>query len=534
MDSNTMPPVPGHQQVQPATPLPAYPAAQQAAQPQAVYPTLPAQAQPQPEVVYPYGYEFQKFLLAVAVQDPTFLMTSKDCLQPGYFEDRTLRFTAQAIISFYEQYGQVPQYVPLTEYTNFLLRNKGRADVAQSVQELIYQLYLYPAPNADYIQHEALRFAQQQLVKKAVLQGIDVLKKNGDPRTVLEAMEHAMSIGQVQEVGTDLVMGEQIGEMWRAMQESRGAIATRFLPTFDETLFRTGPRRGELYVIQAVPKAGKSMFMVNFGVNALWQGQRVLHITIGDLKEFDVLLRYCSRITGWRMDDIIWHNPGFVHDWRQLMIQEGRLKIRYYPPYTLTATGLRSYMSWLKATQNFVPDMLIIDYPDKFYFDRSQTYSEMGRIYMEIKRILDDFNCVGWIASQSNRGAAKEQLNTTANMAESWDKLANADGVCPITMGEKDKPASPGQIIHTGHITFYAENLRFGADHLKISVWFDFSTCQLMEDSERTRSTQSYNANMAQATHQAQVMSQPGPQVPATNVVVPGTAMMDKWGQVVS
>lgn len=522
MDSNGLPVVPGFGPTQPqpmATPVVQQPVA------------VPAQPQ-EPEVTYPYGYEFQKFLLAAAVQDPTFLMTSKECLKPTFFEDRTLKFTAQVVVSFYEQYGQVPKYVPLSEYANFLLKSKGRMEVAQPVQELIYQLYLYEVPNVEYIRHEAIRFAQQQLLRKAIYQAIDVLKKNKDPKIVLEAMEQAMSVGHTQEVGTDLVQGEQITAMWAAMQESRGAIATRFLPSFDQTLFGTGPRRGELYVIQACPKAGKSMFLVNFGAHALWQGHRVLHITIGDLREFDVLLRYCSCITGWDMDSILWGNPGFVHDWRQRQIEQGRLKIRYYPPYTLTASGLRSYISWLRATQGFEPDLLIIDYPDKFFFDRTQTYSEMGRIYMEIKRILDDFNCVGWIASQSNRGAAKEQLNTTANMAESWDKLANADGVCPITMGEKEKPLDPHRLPHKGKLKFFAENLRFGADHFVIQVAFDFANCTLWEDSEMTRSQQAHNSTMAQAHQAAMSMQDSQLIVPVTNVVVPGTAMMNQFGQV--
>jgi KaiC/GvpD/RAD55 family RecA-like ATPase len=295
--------------------------------------------------------------------------------------------------------------------------------------------------------------------------------------------------------------------MWAEMTSARGAIPTEFMPSFDRALYGTGPRRGELYVIQAVPKAGKSMFMVNFGANALNQGFRVLHITIGDLKEFDVAHRYASKITGIPMKQILTERPAYIAALRNTYLEQNRLRIKYYSPYTLTATHIRSYMSWLRATKGFQPDMLIVDYPDKMLYDRSNTYGELGRIYMELKQILDDFNCVGWVASQSNRGARYAGLNTTENMAESWDKVANADGIIPITrmdtqgkeIKETDEAGLNFDGPRRGYLTAYVENVRFGHDGFQIKIEYDFTTCYLHEDSPYTRANQITTVNMAAA-----------------------------------
>lgn len=837
----------------------------------------------QTQQTYPYDPIFQRYLLSLAVQDPAFLAGHRQCINPEYFEDRSLKFLSRTILEFYDQYSQVPSQASMTEWVANALQSGNKTDIAQTVMGVVDFLYLSEVPNADFVRDRAVHFARRQGLKRAVMRGIQVLREDGDPVDAMEMYEQAMSIGAVQSEGTDIrEMMEKIPEIWENMLNSRGAIPTLFLPSFDRALYGTGPRRGELYVIQAVPKAGKcigedarvwdpergyvaarefngslvvgeqphgsgvasviakqatgikqvfdvllrsgrvirqlsanhgvrtargyiqvkslrngdavaapwelpltgsepwsldslgyivgcflgdgcmtlhhpclsevagsreissaivqacppwwsmeahcsdvastarfvskcgsgrnpmtmflaelgilghnaftkvvpgqcwpaglpviaellaglwdtdghvgkngccelttaskgladdvltalhvlgiyarvshhgscywrvsfsgrdnnrrfleavpihvsykkaqlvknsiggssrssyydsvppsllkhkrrrshkdsrlsrpllradelvsfaagvhwdevvqvrtagrvptfdlqiadhcqsftcdgvilhnSMFMVCFGAVAVNMGFRVLHITIGDLKEFDVAHRYASRMTGIPMRQILRKDPAYISAVRNSLLESNRLRVKYYSPYTLTTAHIRSYMSWLRSTKGFQPDMLIVDYPDKMKYDRSNTYGEMGRIYMELKAILDDFNCVGWVASQSNRGAKSAKLNTTENMAESWDKVANADGIIPITKLDnqgtevKDTENLNFDGPRTGHHQAYVENVRFGHDGFQIKVWYDFGRCYLWEDSPYTQENVKKTNNLEVAT----------------------------------
>jgi hypothetical protein len=101
------------------------------------------------------------------------------------------------------------------------------------------------------------------------------------------------------------------------------------------------------------------------------------------------------------------------------------------------------------------------------------SYAELGRIYMEIKGILDAFNMVGWIASQSNRDAANKQDNRARNVAESWDKIANVDGAIPVSQTDDERAKQ--------QMRLFVEMLRFGQDHFTIPCDVNYGTCQICQ-----------------------------------------------------
>jgi hypothetical protein len=191
-------------------------------------------------------------------------------------------------------------------------------------------------------------------------------------------------------------------------------------------------------------------------------------------------------MTGVEIQKIMYNNPIYLHTLRFVKLSPNQIRIRYYPPETLTCSHIRSYMSWLRSRYDFRPDMLIVDYPDEMQYDRSQTYTEIGHIYAELKHILDDFACVGWIASQSNRTAASASDNSTRFMAESWKKLAIVDGAIPICMTDKER------MEHK--LRLYLENLRSGEDHKMIECAFDFSCARVWQTDKTPEQVQSDNA----------------------------------------
>jgi len=466
--------------------------------------------QPRPdEQVYPQDTLFQQYLLALAVQDPTFLAANRACLKPEHFGEKGLRFLAQGILDFFDQYGQVPSYASMSEWVASILRSGKHRDISQRVVDITNFLYQGQVPNPEYLKSKAVHFARWQALKRTVMHAIQVLRKDGDPEEAQKMFQEALSLGVVQDGDQDLYdVAVRMPDIWQEMLNSHGVIPTLFMPSLDRALHAGGPRRGEFYVFSAPKKVGKSMLLCECGASALVQGHKVLHITIGDLKEFDVEHRYLARLTNTPMKTILRGGSQYYSRLGASALRRNQLRIKYYSPNQLTTAQLRSYVSWLATTQNFKPDMLIIDYPDKMYFDRRNTYGEMSRIYMELQGIMRDFSCVGWAVSQSNRGSAKETLNTSANVSESWDKPAIVDGFIPITrldkQGKDVKESTLEELDfdsgdHSGQLIAYMEDIRFGHDGFQIKMYYDYTRCYIQEDSPYTQDECHTKASMDQA-----------------------------------
>lgn len=454
---------------------------------------------PETPGAYPFTYDFQRGVLALSAQDPSFILTHRECLKPSYFGYRDLQVFAGLLLRYFDEHGASPDWTAAAQLMNDAV-GAGRAGGMQTeaALELVEWSYTTEVPDVGFLRDRAVKFARQQALKAAVLHGFDVLKREGDPEEAMKMFEQAMTIGVAQDPGADLFDDiDRLPEMWAEMVRCGGSIPTKYFPSIDEALYG-GPRRGELYVVQGTPKAGKSGILVGLGAAALEQGYKVLHITIGDLKQVDVELRYAARLTGIAMKEIMWNNPMYANTLDRVALSPNQMRIRYYPPETLTCAHIRSYMSWLGSRYAFRPDMLVVDYPDEMQYDRSQAYNELGRIYAELKHILDDFNCVGWIASQSNRSAAAAADNSTRYMAESWKKLASVDGAIPICMTDKER--------EEGKLRLFCENFRFGKDHFMVECAFDFSCWRVWQTDKTPGQVDVENrARLAQIAQQMNV-----------------------------
>jgi len=201
-----------------------------------------------------------------------------------------------------------------------------------------------------------------------------------------------------------------------------------------------------------------STTLISLGGYAIRCGYKVLHVTIGDLKQFDVELKYATYLAQQNIKEMMYGGDAYAFArLKDAHIKPNQLRIKYFSPFSLSVPQLRSYISWLRTNSGFFPDLLILDYPDKMYRKHEDSYSEMGKIYMEIKTLLDDFDIACWAASQSNRGAADAKVNRAANVAESWDKIANADGIIPCSQTDEERAQ--------GKARLYIEMVRFGIDH---------------------------------------------------------------------
>jgi replicative DNA helicase len=94
---------------------------------------------------------------------------------------------------------------------------------------------------------------------------------------------------------------------------------------------------------------------------------------------------------------------------------------------------LRSYLDNLEQTEKFVPDLLIVDYPDLMKIDKDNFRLALDEIFKELRGIAVSRNIALAAVSQSHRSAAKAKQVGMDNVAEAYSKIAHSDIVLTYT-----------------------------------------------------------------------------------------------------
>ena len=209
----------------------------------------------------------------------------------------------------------------------------------------------------------------------------------------------------------------------------RKTIPTGIQELDQRKVLNGGLGAGELGVVVAPTGVGKSHLLVHFGAQALLRGKNVLHYTF-ELNERAVGIRYDSHILDIPSLECYEAKQEIQKYYEQNKENLGRLKIKYYPTSTASEVTLRGHIEKL-ATQNFRPDVIIIDYAGIM---RSTDRHELLR--MELKKVMEELRGMGteldvpiWTAIQSNKEGANNDIVDLTNMAEGYSQAHVADFV---------------------------------------------------------------------------------------------------------
>lgn len=223
-----------------------------------------------------------------------------------------------------------------------------------------------------------------------------------------------------------------------------------------------------------------SWVLAKLGVEAMKQGKNVVHFTL-ELNENYVGLRYDACFTGIDFQNIR-NNVDIVK--QKIADVPGKLKIKYFPIKTVSAYSLKSHCERLAVLGTKV-DLIIVDYADILRPSQSErnsnSYSEAGGIYEELRGVAGELQVPIWSASQSNRAAMDEDIIQANNIADSYRKIMTADFVLSLSRKVNDKQANTARFhviknrfgpdgltfpskmnAGCGHIEIYGENSREG------------------------------------------------------------------------
>jgi len=392
-----------------------------------------------------FGAEFQIKCISGLVSDKTFIERISDILEPDSFETDAHKFIVKETISYFLQYKDLPTLAVFKVKVDSIENDLLKQSVVEQLR-LVYQKI--SDTDLKYIKEQFLEFCKNQKIKNAIMESVDHLK-SGQYDKIKHVVDIAMKAGMERNIGHEYMVDiEQ-----RMSQMARKTVKTNW--TEIDTLMDGGLAGGELGIITACAGSGKSWVLAKMGAEAMKQGKNVLHYTL-ELNENYVGLRYDACFTGIDFQNIR-NNIDIVK--KKIAEIPGKLIIKYFPIKTVSAHSLKLHAERIQTLGTKI-DLIIVDYADILrpsQSDRnSNSYSEAGGIYEELRGVAGELQVPIWSASQSNRAAMDEDIIQANNISDSYRKIMTADFVLSLSRKMSDKQANTAR--------FHVIKNRFGPD----------------------------------------------------------------------
>jgi replicative DNA helicase len=292
----------------------------------------------------------------------------------------------------------------------------------------------------NHILTDCLKYAKKSRLYKALSKSAEELdKEDFQVEKSLEFVSEAVSVNYDTDLGMSVFQfRERIAGLNKIMQDA--------IPSFSPVLNEKssgGRFPGELYVYMAPPGVGKSLFLVQDGYHAMIKGYKVVHITC-ELNRLRVGLRYDNLHARMTTKEIFSNLQSIETRYKTLRTAtKGDIIIKEYPPNTATVLDISIFLDQLKIYDNYIPDVLIVDYGDilKPIKSRDKEYSEQGEIFVGLRTLAVERNIPVITATQSTREMLNKivQKVSMAQVSDSFHIPRIADAMYALAQTERER-----------------------------------------------------------------------------------------------
>jgi len=395
---------------------------------------------------YSYDLTYQLGILKLMARDPSFLKLHPDVVQPRFFILDTHMQVAQILLGFFKKHAESPSYDSMRkEMGDYFLSFNTRDETKQEIHRVVEQIYREEITNRDAIMQSVCYFAQSSSLRSAMKNVLDLIDQQGPLDEAEILVRKALAVGSRQTESWSFF--EKIQGFRDRMIADRAYYPKFKIKTYFPSLDRAthgGIGAGQIWVVAARPKRGKSTLMVNLGASAIYQGKTVVHFSFGDMTKMDVMVKYAQRFSGMTAEQIM---QGYdVESFCDKIVQaqpSACLEIIYDSPGVVGVPEMHATLGQLKVIRGINPDLVIVDYANKMKKPvQDNSYLSMSLIYDQLKALADDYECAILTGTQLRRKSGKDGdagEGDTEEVAESYAQVADCDLMMFIHQTQSDE-----------------------------------------------------------------------------------------------
>lgn len=387
----------------------------------------------------------------------------RSIVDPSLFESPISRIVSQWVLDYYDKLQTAPEKA----ISDIFIARKG--ELKEADRELVYAFlkncsFSWKPTNVKYAEDMACEFFSHRSLERLIVN----LKSKSDGGNVEGA----------QRLIAEYVKPEVVHSRSIDLLNAPPSYIRHAFQNDEEELFSLhggmdrlvgGPLcRGELVAFLAPPKAGKTWWMIDTSMTAMTRNLKVLFVSC-EMTEEQMTRRFwesmsgCSRYGEDAPGSSFQDNgsgkyllvSGTRHTKRLdlsdegiISVQEnykaltdGLLKFRCYPPKTLTVQKLQSELKILEVFENFVPDVIVIDYADIMALPQGRERRlQLDDLWALLKSITNERDILIVTASQTNRETLGGHRDADErNVAEASAKINHVNRMITINRSPKDK-----------------------------------------------------------------------------------------------
>jgi replicative DNA helicase len=430
---------------------------------------------------------FEKIILQNLLHNSNYTGLFLPFLKKEYFNSYESKIVFEEINKYFVTYQKMPNFNEIAISIHNL--NNINENTYQNCLEYITDLKDQDTYNCDWLNKETKKWIRNSAFKLVIL---DSAAKLDDQKPIDDMMERVKEVFSIN-------FDETIGNNFLRDYEKQFAFYKTEKEKFESHLSHLnlvcggGVERKTLNMLMAPTNTGKTSALVSLASGYLRRGYNVLYITC-EMSEENIRQRIDANFLKIKINDV----PKMTENmYFSAMREFGRslksnLYVKEYPTSVANANHVRNLLDNLATKENFVPDIVMLDYLNLLNSVRVKSgndYQIVKAISEEIRGVAVEYGLAIWSATQTNRsgdGASDLDLD---QVSDSYGLPMTVDLLLAIIQTE--------ELLKQKRQIW--KNLKDRYAGMKFYKWFvehDFDICQVSDSEIKTSDEQLNNENI--------------------------------------
>jgi hypothetical protein len=413
------------------------------------------------------------------------LITSKDflsqaatVLSPSLLGSLHLALVGRWCLDYFAQYREAPGRHIESLYQAWCEREGTESDLQDAVHDLLSSL------SEEYDQAGELNvpYLLDEMAAHLTLRKLDQVKdriedslSRGDLEDAQQAIRDYTSVEVGMGEGVDILHD---GSAWKAAYSEQAEALIDFKGEDASRFFGNAFARDSLVAILAPEKRGKTWWCVEFTMRALKARRKVALFEVGDMSESQILKRFGVRLT---RRPLFPRDVGSVEvpvelvkeedDWevkteeveclhtaslssvkkavkkfrRATGLDKGGpyVQVSCHPNSSVNVSDLTNILDKWEMEKGFVPDVIIIDYPDilapEFGTSNYTTRDQTNATWKALRRLSQERHCLVIAPTQADAASYNVHTLGMENFSEDKRKAAHVTGMLGLNQTKEEK-----------------------------------------------------------------------------------------------
>jgi hypothetical protein len=449
---------------------------------------------------YDFDEEFQQKLLALYLREP---QATYRIVEPTYFRNPVFVDIARLAKEVYSKHNR--KEVRLTKSTMYAIvrgfLGKKRRKLWRGYRKVVKTAFLEDIADRPIIIEQAVAFAREQKFRQALVDAENDVNSRQYNRAI-NRFDTLKTFGIERDTGIDF--WKEIDNPSRWLEDREGVVGSFYLKILDKAM-DGGLGAGELAIVMAGGKVGKSTLLARMAAGALWQGKNAA-IATGELsakkyrKRIDAMI---TRVTTRKLTEYATksgHSKRYRKKLRKIFRKlafaqrqmKGKLFIKQWPTNKGKIADIEAWLDQLEEQGNKI-DILYVDYVRVFKpNERSDDMrGRIGQVTMDLRGLAVERNLPVWTASQSNRAALHKDMIGPEDLAEDISQFWTLDFLLALCQTEAEKDRSldkKGDVVRPEYARLFLTAARDVGQSKMIGISLErdtFVTKELPKDAQK-------------------------------------------------